>query len=89
MFVVIGIMFLGIGLGLALRRYRMGWLSRVITLFIWALLFLLGVSVGGNSAIIEALPTIGMDALLITTGAVLGSVLCSWWLYSAFFKRVK
>jgi uncharacterized membrane protein YbjE (DUF340 family) len=70
MFTVIGIMFLGIGLGYLLRHSNLPGIQRVITLLIWLLLFLLGIEVGQNEQVIRSLPTLGLVALVIAVACV-------------------
>ena len=65
MFIVIGIMFIGIGIGHLMRRQSLPWINKVITSLIWLLLFLLGIEVGHNEQIILSLPSLGMEALSI------------------------
>ena len=48
MFTVIGVMLGGMLIGFLLRRQEFSWIGKVITLLIWALLFLLGIEVGGR-----------------------------------------
>ena len=81
MFTVIGIMFTGIGIGYLLRRNSLSWISKVITALIWLLLFILGIEVGYNEQIIRSLPTLGMEASLISIVCVLGSCLAAWALW--------
>ena len=69
MFTIIGIMLTGMLLGYLLRSKRLTWIHKVITLLIWLLLFLLGIDVGGNEAIVKGLHAIGLEALIITAGA--------------------
>ena len=87
MFTVIGLMFSGILLGYLLRVKRMTQLNKVITCLIWALLFLLGVEVGGNRRIIEGLATLGMEAIVITLASVLGSRIAAWALWVVLYRR--
>lgn len=75
MFIVIGFMFAGMLIGYLFKKKQVTWLGKLITVLIWLLLFLLGVEVGGNQMIMSGLHTIGIDALIITVGAVLGSVI--------------
>ena len=75
MFTVIGIMFIGIGLGYMLRRQSFPWINKAITALIWLLLFLLGIEVGHNERIIRSLPTLGIEAFVIALACVLGSCL--------------
>lgn len=61
--------------------------GKMTSIAIYILLFLLGISVGLNKLIIGHLDRIGLQALLITLGAVGGSVLVSWLLYRIFFMN--
>ncbi len=81
MFIVIGWMLSGIGVGYLFRRKKLVWIHQVILVLIWLLLFLLGAGVGGNATLINGLSSIGFQALLITFGAVAGSILASWGLW--------
>lgn len=72
MFIIIGIMLTGMLLGFLLRNKRLSWIHKIITLLIWVLLFLLGIDVGGNEAIIKGLHTLGLEALIITLAAEIG-----------------
>lgn len=81
MFTVIGIMFIGIGLGYLLRRQSLSWINKAITALIWLLLFLLGIEVGQNEQIIRSLPTLGVEAFTIAIVCVLGSCIAAWGLW--------
>lgn len=81
MFTVIGIMFIGIGLGYLLRRQSLSWINKAITALIWLLLFLLGIEVGQNERIIRSLPTLGVEAFVIAIVCVLGSCVAAWGLW--------
>ena len=81
MFTVIGIMFIGIGLGYLLRRQSLPWISKAITALIWLLLFLLGIEVGHNERIIRSLPTLGVEAFVIAIVCVQGSCVAAWGLW--------
>lgn len=81
MFTVIGIMFVGIGMGYLMHRQNLPWINKVITALIWLLLFLLGIEVGHNERIIRSLPTLGLEAFIIAIGCVLGSCLAAWGLW--------
>lgn len=78
MFVVIALMVSGILLGYILRDKGIEKVNRLITPLIWLLLFLLGITVGKDPQIMQGLTTIGIDALIITSFAVLGSVIAAW-----------
>lgn len=88
MFTVIGIMFGGIAIGYAMRSCD--WLQKLgkpISYTILLLLFLLGISVGSNKAIVENLGTLGGEAFLIALAGTAGSVLAAWGVYVFFFKE--
>lgn len=89
MFTIIGLMLTGMLLGFLLRKHKLSGIHKIITVLIWLLLFLLGIDVGGNQEIINGLHTIGMEALIITLAAVLGSVTAAWGLWYVLYKRNK
>lgn len=79
MFTVIGFMISGLLLGYLLRnRLFIKYLPKFISLAIFILLFLLGISVGANKSIIENMTTLGGEAFLIAGAGVLGSICCAW-----------
>lgn len=80
--------FLGAALGFALRNCKqLRFVNQSITLTIYLMLFLLGVSVGTNEAILKDLLSVGTDALLISIMATLGSVIAAKFVYQRFFKE--
>ena len=81
MFTVIICMLTGVLLGYLTRKWRMGWLGHTINALIWILLFLLGIEVGSNEELMHSLPTLGMEAGLLATGATLGSAAAAWLLW--------
>ena len=89
MFIIIGIMLTGMLIGYLLRSKRLTWIHKIITLLIWILLFLLGIDVGGNEAIVKGLHTLGIEAAIITLAAVIGSILCAWGLWNLLYIRNK
>lgn len=89
MFIIIGLMLSGMLLGFLLRKQKLSGIHKVITVLIWLLLFLLGIEVGGNQEIINGLHTIGLEAIVITVAAVLGSVTAAWGLWYILYKKNK
>lgn len=87
MFKIIGIMLTGMLVGYLMRAKDLGWIHRLITLLIWVLLFLLGIEVGGNERIITSLHTLGLEAVVLTLGGTLGSVLAAWALWRVLYDR--
>ena len=86
--IVLAIMVLGIGIGLFVgNRPKIIKVVGMLTSFsIFLLLFLLGIGVGTNDKIINNLHSIGLQALIITLGAMLGSLICAWVVYKFFFQ---
>ena len=82
-------MLAGMLAGYVLRRKRLAMIQPAITVLIWALLYLLGVEVGGNEAIINSLHTLGMEAAVMTIGGTLGSVTAALLLWKALARGRK
>ena len=89
MLIIVSIMLCGSGLGYLLRGRNTGVVSKIITVLIWALLFLLGIEVGSNPKIIGGLQTLGVEALLLTIGGSIGSILAAWALWNHVSKGGK
>lgn len=89
MFIVIGFMTGGMCVGFLFRRHRLSRVDQIITVLIWSLLFLLGIEVGGNGEIMRGLATLGMEALVISSAAVLGSCLAAKALWVWLIKKKK
>ncbi|BAX79100.1 LysO family transporter [Labilibaculum antarcticum] len=87
--IVLAIMVLGIGIGLIIgNRAKIIKIVGVLTSFsIFLLLFLLGIGVGTNNKIINNLDSIGIQALVLSLGAILGSLICAYLTYNLFFKK--
>lgn len=92
MFIVILFVFLGILPGVFCRKLSTGacisltdvvarWQGRIVTWLIWLLLFLLGIEVGSNEMIVRSLPTLGVEALLLSSAATLGCCVLAWALW--------
>ena len=78
---IILMMACGIVVGRLLKKKRLEWLSPLTTVLIWALLFLLGIEVGGDERIIRSMSRLGVEAVAIALAASVGSALCAWWLW--------
>lgn len=87
MFKVLALMILGIGVGYIFRKRNLSFISRLITLLIWILLFVLGLEVGSNPQIVSNLGKLGLDALVITVGALLGSIILAALLWKFVNKK--
>lgn len=89
MITVIAIMTFGIVFGYIIRN-RSSLIKINDKLIMWAiylLLFVLGIAIGTNETIMKSLPTLGLKALAITLGGVMGSILLAWFTYVVFFKN--
>ena len=87
MFTIIGLVLTGMLLGYLLRKRDLKKIHPIITLLIWLLLFILGIEVGSNEEIIRGLHTIGYEAVVLTLGGTLGSVIAARALWRALYKR--
>lgn len=92
MFLVILFIFLGILSGVLCRKLSTGarisltdvaarWQGRIVTWLIWLLLFLLGIEVGSNEMSVRSLPTLGVEALLLSSAATLSCCVLAWMLW--------
>ena len=83
MLIVVSLMLCGIAVGYMLRNKNTHIVSRIITVLIWLLLFLLGIEVGSNPRIVMGMQTLGIEAMLLTIGGAVGTTLCAWllWIY--------
>lgn len=87
MAIVLLLMLAGILCGYLFRNYEKFKLinDRLTGIAIYALLFLLGISVGTNKTIIQNIHVLGINALIITTGSIIGSVVFLWFIYIKSF----
>jgi len=87
MTIILGLMLAGILTGLFLNNYPaiVKINEKLLSLAIYALLLLLGIAVGSSEKIISNIYNLGFQAIIITLGAITGSVLVCWMIYKAFF----
>lgn len=81
MFLIFAVIIGGIVTGRLLIGWRLAFVQRLITVIIWALLFLLGVEVGADRALVGGLATLGGAAFTIFGFSVAGSMLAAWLLW--------
>lgn len=81
MLVIFAVIIGGIATGRLLIGRRLAFVPRFITVIIWALLFLLGVEVGSDPAVVGSLATLGGAALAIFALSVAGSIFAAWLLW--------
>lgn len=81
MLVIFAVIIGGIVTGRLLSSWRLAFVSRIITLIIWLLLFLLGLEVGSDPAVVGGMATLGRTAFVIFAFSVAGSIGASWLLW--------
>lgn len=88
MFLLFGALFAGLLAGFLIRgRARLIRVTHgAIAVSIFALLFLLGLSVGANDAITSSLARLGLEALVLSVGGTAGSVALVYLLYRGFAR---
>lgn len=86
MITIIAVMVCGILVGIFVKGIKGAVVGKVINYLVFLLLLLLGLSVGSNPDVTENLMTIGVTAAIITTFAVVGSVVAAAIIYNKFFK---
>ena len=85
---IIAIMLFGVGLGYFFRNAKFTQKTeKTISLTIIALLFILGLSIGSNEAIMNNLSVYGSQAAVLAVFSLGGSILVSWFVYHLLFKK--
>ena len=74
---LISLILSGVIVGYMLRRFDLRWLSRLTTLLVWILLFLLGIDAGSNPQVINGLSSLGAEAAVIAIAGTLGCCIVS------------
>jgi|LGVD01.1.fsa_nt_gb uncharacterized membrane protein YbjE (DUF340 family) len=89
MFKILGILLLGAIIGRFLRGFSkvQTTINKLVMLVIYLLLFLLGVSIGKNNMILNNLTTLGVQALLLTIGGILGSIILAKIVFIKYFNK--
>ena len=87
MLVIFAVIIGGIITGRLLSSWRLVFVSRMITVIIWLLLFLLGLEVGSAPAVVGGMATLGRTAFVIFACSVAGSICMSWLLWRCVRRR--
>ncbi len=88
MWVILIVLIAGMALGFILReKLNEKFLSRLLLISIYILLFLLGVQIGNNPRILKNLSSLGFQAVAFTFASVIGSLLCIVLIYKLFFLK--
>ena len=61
--------------------------EKTIPLTVFAMLFILGISVGSNNLIVSNLGRFSGQAALLACFSVLGSIIAAWLVYYLFFRK--
>lgn len=91
MIIVLSLMLAGMIIGAIFsdKKKFISIVDKYVNWAIYALIFLLGISIGLNKTIVNNLDSIGIKSLAITFGAVLGSILFALVAYKIFFKKTE
>ena len=57
------------------RKDKMTWIGTVINLLVYIMVFLMGMRMGANEEVIQSLPTIGLQSLLVTALVIVSGML--------------
>ena len=88
MFSIIATMLTGITLGYLFRHQEiLQNTEKTISLTIFLLLFIMGITIGSNDELIQNLGSFGWQAAIIAFSATCGSILASWLVMRFFFKK--
>lgn len=88
---VIGIMLVGCIAGWCFKSMQkiMRAAEKICGWIIFLLLFSLGLSVGKNDAVMANISNLGILSAGISIAATIGSIVCAYFLYKYFFKKIK
>ena len=88
---VIVFLALGIVLGYFVRKKPrfIAASNRLVSISIYALLFLLGVALGTNDDVLEQLPKLGGYAFVLAVLSIIGSIILAAFLYRKMFKKME
>ena len=83
------VMLSGVLIGYILRNIRAipALVSKINIYIIFLLLFVMGLSVGSNTQVIQGLGTLGLLGIAISVVSIAGSVFLSWIVYRHLFKK--
>lgn len=69
------------------RKAFLALIEKLIVVSIFLLLFFLGAGIGGDEEILKGLDTLGLNAFIIASGAVAGSLFAAWVLWKWLFAN--
>lgn len=81
-------MLLGITVGFILRNnIKSTLINHLIFGVILLLLFLMGLSIGTDNKLIRVLPSLGLQAIIISFFSTFGSIIAGWIIWIKLFKK--
>ncbi len=85
---ILCLLIVSVGIGLLLRRVRgIAKVGKTAEWTIYLLLFVFGITIGGDSEIVANFASLGLKALVVAAAGVTGSVLLAWLLYKFAAKK--
>ncbi len=86
---VLFLMFSGIITGYLFRKRKklIRFVESLLVWIIFLLLFFMGLSIGRDPVIINNLPSLGLTAVLISIGAISGSLVLALIVWNVFFRK--
>ena len=87
MLLIFAVIIGGIITGRLLSSWCLVFVSRMITVIIWLLLFLLGLEVGSDPTVVGGMAPLGRTAFVIFACSVAGSICMSWLLWRCVRRR--
>ena len=84
---IVIVMLSGIALGVTLRHVPIRFVSKLMVVLIWLLLFFLGVEVGSDQSIIGSLQGLGIEAFILTVSGLAGSMAMAYGLWRLVSKK--
>ncbi len=91
MWVEVGLIVSGIPVGYALRKkpLAVNITNHALSIVIYALLFLIGLSLGSNDDLLARFTELGVQGVLIGILCSSGSIFVTWLIYNVIFKASK
>ena len=85
---IIATMLLGITVGFILRNnIKSTLINHLIFGVVLLLLFLMGLSIGTDNKLIRVLPSLGLQAIIISFFSTFGSIIAGWIIWIKLFKK--
>ena len=87
MWSVILMMLAGVLVGFVFKKFKyIGLVGKLISLTVFVMLFVLGVSIGANDDVVGNLGEVGLTALILAIAGIGGSILLSTLVFKVFYK---